>query len=130
MSPYRISSPPITYPTRVFLSTIAMVAVLFGTIWGCNKVAPVTADVGQVTICVEEAIAAQVAAGATTFEDIAVAIGAACGAITAQEVQNIIQLWTNGPSDDAGTLVFKSLKVVQAMQDPAFVVKLKALKHK
>jgi hypothetical protein len=97
---------------------------------GCNKVAPVTQDVGAVTLCVEEAIANAVAAGATTFEDIASAVGTACGIITVQEVTNIINLWENGPSNDAGTLVFKSAKVAQMMQDPVFVLKLRAVKSK
>jgi hypothetical protein len=97
---------------------------------GCNKVAPVTADVGQVTICVEEAIAAAVAAGTTTFEDIATAVGTSCGMITAQEIANIIDLWTNGPAGDAGTLVIKSTKVAALLEDPDFRVKLRSIRHK
>ena len=96
----------------------------------CQSIPAVTTDVGQVTICVEDAILAQVQAGATTFEDIAIAIGSACGLITAQEVENIVNLWTNGSADAGTTLVFKSPAVAKAMQDPTFVAKLKALHHK
>jgi hypothetical protein len=80
-------------------------------------------DVGQVTICVEQAILAQVQAGQTTFEDIAVAVGSACGAITAVEVQNIINLWTSGATPDGGTLPYNA-------GTPEMQAKLKAVKSK
>jgi hypothetical protein len=106
------------------------VGPIVGTTMGCNgQAVPVITDVGQVTICVEEAILAQVAAGATTFEDIAVALGTACGAITATEVENIISLWTNGSVLlDGGTTMRPAL--AKALQDPTFIAKLKALHHK
>jgi hypothetical protein len=108
----------------ILASTLLAAAAVEG---GCKNVPAVTVDVGQVTVCVEDAIIAQVQAGATTFEDIAIAIGTACGMITAQEVENIINLWTNGGGSDAGTL---PLKVIRALQDPIFAAKLRALHHK
>jgi hypothetical protein len=98
---------------------------------GCAKIPAVTTDVSQVTICVEEAIIAQVAAGATTFEDLAAAVGASCGPITVQEIQNIVDLWTSGTTDGgAAVLANARPKLAAAMADQAFVGKLKALKHK
>ena len=105
----------------------AVGALVFLPASNCASVPAVTADVGQVTVCVENAIIAQVQAGATSFEAIAVAIGAGCGLITAQEVENIIQLWTNGTPADAGTAMHPALAT--AMADPTFMAKLKAIKH-
>jgi hypothetical protein len=102
-----------------------------GGVTGCNgQAVPIVTDVGQVTICVEQAILAEVAAGTTTFEDIALALGTACGAITATEVENIISLWTNGSVLlDGGTTTMRPA-LAKALQDPAFVAKLKAIHHK
>ena len=105
-------------------------ALVFMLVWtlffviGCpSGSGPVVNDVGQVTICVEQAILAQVQAGQTTFEDIAVAVGSACGAITAVEVQNIINLWTSGTTPDGGTLPYNA-------GTPEMQAKLKAVKSK
>lgn len=106
-------------------------ALVFMLVWtlffviGCpsGSAGPVVNDVGQVTICVEQAILAQVQAGQTTFEDIAVAVGSACGAITAVEVQNIINLWTSGATPDGGTLPYNA-------GTPEMQAKLKAVKSK
>jgi hypothetical protein len=115
---------PSASPTLAGLSLAALFcSVALHTGAGCNAIPAVTADVGQVTICVEQAILTQVQAGATTFEDIAVAIGASCGVITAQEVQNIINLWTSGDVD-AGTTTPFSVRTAE-MQ-----AKLKAIHHK
>ena len=99
----------------------AAVAVAAGACGPTTK--PAINDVGQVAICVEQQILALVMAGTTTFEDIAVAVGNACGPITAVEVQNLINLWTNGGSSDAGTTPL-------AAKTPEMQAKLKAVKSK
>ncbi len=112
-------------------NTDTHIEIATGGVTGCNGTAvPIITDVGQVTICVEQAILAQVAAGATTFEDIAVALGTACGAITAAEVENIIGLWTNGSMLAEGGTTTMRPALAKALQDPAFVAKLKAVHHK
>jgi hypothetical protein len=98
---------------------------------GCNpKGAATSADIGQIVICAEGVIFAQVAAGQTTFEDIALAVSAQCGSITATEVENIISIWMG--ASDAGMLPYavRDSKLAAKVADPQFQARLRLVHHK
>src|SRR5271154_5852697 len=78
----------------------------------CVKAGTAIADAGQIAICVDNAVLAQVAAGLTTFEEIAAAIGTKCGALSAAEVEQIIAVLEGSSSPTITDELRTKLKAV------------------
>jgi len=122
---------PPTYRAMPAMGFFAMSIGLFVCFDCGTKTVPIVSDVGQVSVCVVDAILSQVEAGQTDASSIALAVSSQCGAVTAEEVWTIIEILLAPPPDaaivltDAGTL--PTIEVARARLTETTKTKLRAV---